>query len=198
MGQRGVSNDRAFEREIGGINRRLTDLSRLIPGKDGGGSVSAPFSIGGTTFGDDTAQVVLSVLAQLSHPVSQEYEAVFDQGVTTSLARDRAYDDFLIIGPFVYWRYNYSIRETGTAGSALMMSIPVMPISGNAYELGMTLVYDSSGATRYNCMSERLNDGSQRHQFGAEGGSGNLWGVSPNLAVDNGDIVRGWCFYRFQ
>lgn len=47
----GFGND--LEAEIRAIKRRLDDLTRSVPGAGGGGSVNAPFTIGGKQFGGD-------------------------------------------------------------------------------------------------------------------------------------------------
>lgn len=184
----------SLQQMLGTQQDQIAQLFRLQVGKGGGGSVAAPFTIGGLTLDADG----LAALAEILNPMWREFETEFEQGVTTNIAATKRWDEYLVMGGVVYWNFSYAITGTGTAASPLKMTMPVAPYRGGSMEIGQVLVYDSSAARRYNTMAEisTLADLSDGVAFGVEGATSALWGANPNLAIGPNDILRGTLMYR--
>lgn len=196
MARSGVprGEDHALQQMLGTQQDQIAQLFRLQVGKEGGGSVKAPFTIGGLTLDADA----LARLREALYPMANDFEAEFEQGVTTNIAATKRWDEYYVLGDLVFWNFSYRITGTGTAGSELKMTMPVPPFREGSMELGMVLVYDAAPGVRYNTMGEvrNLADLSAGMAFGSPGATGALWGVDPNLALASGDIIRGTLLYR--
>jgi hypothetical protein len=82
--------------------------------------------------------------------------------------------------------------STGTGGSALAVGLPIAARANNFQIIGSGFVYDNAPQFTYN-VSAYLST-TTAFQFLYQGG--NPWGVSPNLAIANGDQIQFMITYE--
>jgi hypothetical protein len=90
--------------------------------------------------------------------------------------------------------FNITATASGTAGNVVTVSLPVA-YDGHAtfVNMGAGIVFDSSTTTRYMCSLEATSTTTISFVHDASGNS--AWGVLPNLAIANGDVLRGHVRY---
>jgi hypothetical protein len=184
---------------LGSLDDRVRQLQSLVPGPDGGGSVAAPFTIGGYTF-DEGGQVDLTKLADIARTGSR-WEAgpflpVISQGVTTDIAYTHRYSEVLI-GDEVVWNFFFDFTGTGTAGSQLKVELP-LPCHGAdviVKFVGQVQLYDASTTVRHSMEAETTDSGVHIWFAGSTTGN-NLWGANPSIAIASTDQLRGMIRYR--
>lgn len=112
---------------------------------------------------------------------------VVTQGVTVT--KNVEFSEYRQQGDQVTWQFDLSITSGGTAGTALQLSTPLPIASTRPIVMGIALIFDAA-PMRYVCTIERT--GTSLVHFGADGqANANPWGVAPNLAIANGDAIRG-------
>lgn len=116
-----------------------------------------------------------------------------DQGASTNIAKTVTYSRYVRIGSLVTWTFNILMTASGTAGSALVLTLPVTAVSG-AGGGGAGMVYDFSTTTRYSAHIEFATPTTAIFVGDWSGASG--WGAVPNLAIASGDVLRGTVTYE--
>jgi hypothetical protein len=120
-----------------------------------------------------------------------------DQGANLNIAKTVTFGTYVRVGKLVLWHLSIAITGAGAAGSVLVFSYPggIQPRSGVA-NIGTGWFYDGSTLTSYN--SQCMPSGLVAQRFGLQGDwSGNgAWGLTPNLAVANGDFLQASGMYE--
>jgi hypothetical protein len=86
--------------------------------------------------------------------------------------------------------FDLTVTGAGTAPNVVTVSLPIAS-SGHtsAAIVGVGIVYDASAVVRYVCALELA--GSDRVAFINDASGATAWGAAPNIALANGDILRG-------
>lgn len=126
----------------------------------------------------------------------QSYTPTLAQGATTDIAKTVNYSEYTRMGRTVHYQFRISITGTGTAGSALSLSLPFQnTITSAAPIIGDGFVYDSSAGT---VITGNINATFTGFcQLVTSAGAGQSWGANPNIAIANGDIYSGAVTYRW-
>lgn len=117
-----------------------------------------------------------------------------DQGATTNIAKTVTKCQWRYDGSMVEFEFFLALTGAGTAGSAVTITLPVTALSTTNGAMGSAFVYDSSTATYY--LAAASTASTTQINFLNDGPNG-LWGIFPNLALANGDQIRGLIRYRW-
>jgi hypothetical protein len=120
------------------------------------------------------------------------FTPTIDQGASLNIAKTVTYSKWTR-GPRRTITFNFVLTLTagGTAGSAVTVTLPVTAASASAM-VGHGQVFDS-GAQQYPCTIQASI--ATQVAFSPDG-VGNLWGITPSLALASGDILRGTVTYE--
>ena len=134
--------------------------------------------------------------ASTSTSGARVYTALVSQSSSTP-SFTATVDRWRFVGQDVEWNFEYGFTSAGTAGSPVLIRTPfAIADSHTTAACGQVLFYDASPATRYNLMAER--NLSNVIALGADGGTGDLFGQSPSIAIASGDVVRGYVRWRYR
>jgi hypothetical protein len=106
---------------------------------------------------------------------------------TTTVAR------YMRIQKLVIATFNLAVTGTGTGNSALTISLPITAQATSSVH-GSCQVYDVSANTSYG--GSFFNGTTTSAWFIGDWAAANVWGVAPNIAIANGDAVRGTLIYE--
>lgn len=123
------------------------------------------------------------------------YTPTVSQGVSTNISKTVNEARYVQIGRLcACWGY-VAMTGSGTAGSAVTVSLPLTASGHHSVALiGSGLVYDNSTTTRYVCTIELAS--TTTFSYGADGTTGGaVWGGAPNLALAGSDQLRWQIFY---
>lgn len=185
---------------LGSLDDRLRQLAAITPGSKGGGSVATPFKIGEHTFGPGE-QIDTNKLADFARPGSRwepgNFLPTISQGASTDISYTTRYSEVLV-GDSVEWNFFFDIVGTGTASSAVVLTLPLVAFRSDAVTyVGQAQIYDASTTTRHSLEVETiLGTGGALVAFGGATTGGTYWGATPNVAITTSDQIRGMLRYR--
>jgi len=120
------------------------------------------------------------------------YTPQIDQGATTNIAKTVTYARYLKIGRLAIVQARLDISGTGTAGSAVTITLPtaVVPVSNTASAgyFGWGLIFDNSTNTQY-VINVRASTTTQL-SFASDVTSNNFWGAVPSIAIAASDQMH--------
>lgn len=124
------------------------------------------------------------------------YTPTVDQGTTKNIT-NTATARYIQVGNLVLFRFAITITGPGAAGQELIVSYPngIQPLGATEGPFGIFQIYDSSTNISYLGTSMASGTYAQRFNFQGDWSGNAMWGVTPNLAVANGDLIRGLGFY---
>jgi hypothetical protein len=93
-------------------------------------------------------------------------------------------------GSTIHWHFNYSMTGSGSAGTAITLSLPVTAIDTRAI-LGPALY--QTGSASYVCMMK--GDSTTSVKLFCEGYTDAGLGASPSFAVASGHVIQGYIVY---
>jgi hypothetical protein len=126
------------------VEERIRQIQSLLPGIDGGGSVKAPFKIGGYTF-EAGGQIDIRRLAEISASAPIVYQPehqnldLGDGGYTTgifSVDYNRMVDFTCVT----------VLGSSPTVGTGPTWTVPLLPDSEYTHAIGNSVGYDASGS----------------------------------------------------
>jgi hypothetical protein len=192
--------DQAFRQLLAHVQDDVKQLQRLTPGSLGGGSVAAPFTIGGVTLGQDLA--LEDVVDLLDSKWNLDFPSRIDQGVSTNITKTWRYSEWRVVLGVCEWNFFFHVQSLGTGGTHVELTLPVPNLveGTGSYlrHIGQAQIYDASTATRYSLDVESRTNDPGAMAFGGAATGNNLWGAIPNLAIDVGDQIRGMVRYRVE
>lgn len=188
----------ALERLLASLDERIRGLQAIMPGSEGGGSVRAPFKIGGYTIGGSDNDIDLATLARLCRGEwIRDYRTIVAQGaVTPDISYNIDLSEYRVLPQEIEWLFKISMAGTGTAVTIFTLLLPVASgYAGLGEWIGEGEFYDSNTATRYICGLE--NYPSPQHIMLVHDTSSNTaLGAAPSIALGPGDAIRGRVRYR--
>lgn len=115
------------------------------------------------------------------------------QGVTTGISNTVSEARYVRIGNLVHFWVDVTVTGTGTAGSAITITLPITG-SGHSgsIQIGSMLIFDASAATRYQGTAE---GGSTTISCAHNLSSTTFVGANPSFALANGDVIRATGHY---
>lgn len=126
---------------------------------------------------------------------------VVDQGATTGIANTANTALYLQFGKLVIAKLQVTLSAAGTAGSAVLVGLPVTPAGAAGLPIGLDgAVYDVSASLSYPCRIEIAStSGAGKLRFrrvDATTAAAGYWGVDPNVALASGDILYATVLYE--
>jgi hypothetical protein len=118
-----------------------------------------------------------------------------DQGASLNIARTIEYAKYIRLGDLVIASFHLTMTAAGTAGSAAVVYLPVPMVNTNALGTNAGWVYDAVGAYRYTG-SWFASGVDKVLMVVAPGPPPGGYGVTPNKALANGDVLRGTIVYE--
>ena len=120
-----------------------------------------------------------------------------DQGASTNISKTVTTAFYVRFGNIVLAWANLALTASGSAGSAVTVTLPVAPSGHNANDsIGGGQVNDSSSATNALVVDVWFNSGSTVYFQAASVASAGRWGAVPNVALASGDSIRFHVMYR--
>lgn len=102
---------------------------------------------------------------------------------------------YVQVGKLVIAAFNLSVTGTGTAANNMTISLPVTARDGGGgFKYGCGAVFDSSTSTSYAGLWTIISTTSTA--FVGDWSGANAWGLTPNLAIANGDGIQGILLYE--
>ncbi len=123
----------------------------------------------------------------------QTYTPTVSQGASSNVSKTVNTASYIRNGPLVTVWVDVNITGSGTAGSPAKVSLPVTAGGPHATAgtIGSGFVFDASSALRYVSPVELENPGPFNNvTFPHDGSGGGQWGVTPNAALANNDVIR--------
>lgn len=117
------------------------------------------------------------------------YSPQIDQGVTTNIAKSTRVATYTRIGRLVNCQVAVTTTGAGTAGSAILVSLPVTALAASTYPVGSGRVLDSSGGAATDYVGLAYLQSSTRVGV-VIAGTSNYVGANPNFALANNDLVE--------
>lgn len=158
-------------------------------GVAGNGTGVSPWNL---TLDDEWAAAVIAALGT----EWTNYTPTISQGASANIAKTTAYSRYSRSGPTgktVTWAFAFNPTASGTAGSNVLLTLPVLATSSLSV-FGTGQVFDSSASTRYSGCWE--NPSTSVIQLVGDWSAGNGWGATPNVAIASGDAIRGMVEYE--
>ena len=123
---------------------------------------------------------------------------VLSQGASTNIAKTVRLSKFKIDGRRLHWRFIVEATATGTAGSNILLSLPVVPVSIYYDDIGFGLYDDSDTATYFGNYYFNGATGASAIALASASvtGRGAGVGTNPALTVASGDRFDGQVFYE--
>ena len=122
---------------------------------------------------------------------------VVDQGATTNIAATIGRAKYLQFGLGVEVEFQVTLTAAGTAGSAVVVSLPVNALSGTTGMIvGIGSVYDVSATGGYTCRVELYGTAVRFVRADTITTASGWWGADPNVALASGDILRARLVYE--
>jgi hypothetical protein len=148
-------------------------------------SLNSPSHSAQHTNANDAIEAIETVLVPAVNAWTS-FTPTLSQGVSTNISKTVTYAKYAQLGKVVFCNIRLSITGTGTAGSGILVSLPLASATGNII-IGAGGYFDASvnNYTGWAFCSGTLNVGLVTHTNGD-----NLVGVNPNFAVASGDIVN--------
>lgn len=100
---------------------------------------------------------------------------------------------YIQIGKLVVVQFNLAITGAGSAGNALICSLPITPRRQAAYNTIGTFIYVTSGGTIYTGSAVAVSNGTFQLVTNSQTG---YWGVAPSVATANNDNFAGNLTYE--
>jgi hypothetical protein len=105
-------------------------------------------------------------------------------------------------GSQVEWKFHYTGNGSpaGTSGQPLQLNLPVAnALNAQPTDVdGLVLIYNPGGSgVRYNTMPERGPDAFTVY-FGADGGTGDVFGTNPSVSFTTNWQIRGTIRYEWE
>ena len=112
------------------------------------------------------------------------YTPTLSQGASSNISKTVTHAKYVQIGKVVILAIKLSITGAGSSGSSIVATLPVTS-AASAIIFGSGMYYDASLNSTY-AGGAFINTGTTVAIY-AHGAAGNVVGVSPNIAVANGD-----------
>lgn len=125
-----------------------------------------------------------------------DFVPVLSQGASGNIAKTVSYSKFLVEGYKCTWAWEITATASGTAGSNVSLTFPIPPAFIEP-QAGTYTVVDTSTGIRYTGHAEIASTTSlvASNDVGATGG---IFGTTPNVAIANGDVLRGVAIYQID
>lgn len=126
------------------------------------------------------------------------YVSQIDQGATTNIAHDTNFSTLQVVAGMAFWTFFYNVTGGGTANNAVHLRLPVAAYASTTVNLqiGYGMVFDADVTTRDFGGWEIHTTDPTVARFACDRSTGTLWGIAPNVALANGDQLRGNVVYR--
>jgi hypothetical protein len=120
-----------------------------------------------------------------------------DQGATTDIAKtvDTTGTTYWQFGKHVSGRFDLTITGTGTAGAAVVVSLPTARVGGAYQGVGHGMFYDASANMFYPFIVLLRSIDASIEFIRCDAGNGRI-GSDPNVALANGDLLTGYFEYE--
>jgi hypothetical protein len=121
------------------------------------------------------------------------FTPTISQGASSDVAKTVDYSRYLRHGRMITWSFFMTLSASGTAGSAVEVTLPLAATSTQSI-VGSGRVFDTSTSTSYS--GTLLGSATTKVRlFGDWSGTG-AWGSTPNLAIASGDVISGAITYE--
>lgn len=127
-------------------------------------------------------------------PAWQSWSPVIDQGATTNIAKTINGARYVQLGKTVIGMFQLTLTAAGTASAYVVVSTPVAAAYGANNSCGSAHIYDASTSTGYG--AKILLQNTTTMYFVGDWSTNSVWGISPNIALASGDIIRGSFMYE--
>jgi 3',5'-cyclic AMP phosphodiesterase CpdA len=117
-----------------------------------------------------------------------------DQGASTNIAKTVTYSKYKRIGREVTWTFQVDITASGSAGSAMTLTLPVTAATSGLV-VGNIEFYDTS-TTTHNFGGAYLSSTTLLTGMNDSTALDSRFGVFPSVALASGDILRGIATYE--
>jgi hypothetical protein len=126
--------------------------------------------------------------AGLAATALNSYSTQIDQGASTNIAKTTNYSQYQIMGNLCFWTFALAPTAGGSAGSQVTLTTPVTMATSNT-GLGIGHITDASAPNGYN--GTWIPASTTTMRLFVDTAATSAWGVSPNLALANGDSIHG-------
>jgi len=117
------------------------------------------------------------------------YNPQVDQGASTNIAKSTQYANYMRMGRMVWCQISMTVTAAGTAGSAILISLPITALFSTDYVIGSARILDASGGAATDYVGVAYLQSATRVGL-VIAGTSNYVGANPNFALANGDLVK--------
>ena len=116
------------------------------------------------------------------------------QGASSNIAKTVTYSKYGRWGRMIIWSFSLAPSASGTAGSAVTLTLPVTASAASAVAGGGSVV---DASVNLNYAGAWVGATTTTVTFLADAGqAGVSWGLSPNVALASGDLLIGSITYE--
>lgn len=147
------------------------------------------------TFVDGDVLTASDLNTYLSHEGGAwtTYTPTVSQGASANIAKTTAYSSYARAGRMITWNFSLSMTASGTSGSAVTLTLPVTASSSSAVVGGGTII--DASVSNYAGAWQGASTTTVNFLANA-GGAGSSFGLSPNVAIVSGDVLKGSITYE--